>query len=39
MILLDSLSAEWLKSVSSNLGKVDVSLLEKAVRALFLAEN
>ena len=39
MILLDSLSAEWLKSVSSKLGKVDVSLLEKAVRALLLAEQ
>jgi len=39
MILLDTLSAEWLKSVSSKLGKVDVSLLEKAVRALFLAEQ
>lgn len=39
MILLDSLSAEWLKSVSSKLGKVDSSLLEKAVRALFLAEQ
>jgi len=39
MILLDSLSAEWLKSVSSRLGKVDSSLLEKAVRALFLTEQ
>lgn len=39
MILPYSLSAEWLKSVSSKLGKVDVSLLEKAVRALFLAEQ
>ncbi|MEZ4963420.1 MAG: nucleotidyl transferase AbiEii/AbiGii toxin family protein [Saprospiraceae bacterium] len=39
MILLDTLSAEWLKSVSSKLGKVDVSLLEKAVRALLLAEQ
>jgi hypothetical protein len=39
MILLDTLSAEWLKSVSSRLGKVDSSLLEKAVRALFLAEQ
>jgi hypothetical protein len=39
MILLDTLSAEWLKSVSSKLGKVDASLLEKAVRALFLAER
>lgn len=39
MILLDSLSAEWLKSVSSKLGKVDSSLLEKAVRALFLTEQ
>ncbi len=39
MILLDSLSAEWLKSVSSKLGKVDSSLLEKAVRALFLVEQ
>lgn len=39
MILLETLSAEWLKSVSSKLGKVDVSLLEKAVRALFLAEQ
>lgn len=39
MILLDTLSAEWLKSVSSKLGKVDISLLEKAVRALFLAEQ
>ncbi len=33
------LSAEWLKSVSSKLGKVDSSLLEKAVWALFLAEQ
>lgn len=39
MIQLDSLSAEWLKSVSSKLGKVDSSLLEKAVRALFLTEQ
>lgn len=39
MILLDTLAAEWLKSVSSKLGKVDSSLLEKAVRALFLAEQ
>ncbi|RME08791.1 MAG: hypothetical protein D6816_05195 [Bacteroidetes bacterium] len=39
MILLDTLSAEWLKSISSTLVKVDVSLLEKAVRALFLAEQ
>lgn len=39
MIQLDSLSAEWLKSVSSRLGKVDSSLLEKAVRALFLTEQ
>lgn len=30
MILLDTLSAEWLKSVSSKLGKVDSSLLEKS---------
>jgi hypothetical protein len=39
MIQLDSLSAEWLKSVNAGLGKVDSSLLEKAVRALFLAEQ
>ena len=39
MILFDTLTAEWLKSVSSKLGKVDSSLLEKAVRALFLAEQ
>jgi hypothetical protein len=39
MILLETLSAEWLKSVSSKLGKVDILLLEKAVRALFLAEQ
>lgn len=39
MIHLDSPSVEWLKSVSSKLGKVDVSLLEKAVRALLLAEQ
>lgn len=39
MIQPDTLSAEWLKSVSSKLGKVDSSLLEKAVRALFLAEQ
>lgn len=39
MILLDTLTAEWLKPVSSKQGKVDSSLLEKAVRALFLAEK
>ncbi len=39
MIHLHTLSADWLKSVSSKLGKVDSSLLEKAVRALFLAEQ
>lgn len=39
MIHLHTLSVEWLKSVASKLGKVDSSLLEKAVRALFLAEQ
>ena len=40
MILLDdSLSAEWLKSGSFKLGKVDSSLLEKAVRTLYLTEQ
>ncbi len=39
MIVLESLNAEWLKSVSSSLGKVDVSLLEKAVRAYTMMEE
>lgn len=39
MIHPDSLSLEWIQSVATRLGKVDKALLEKAIRALFLAEQ
>lgn len=39
MIHPDSLSLEWIQSVAIRLGKVDKALLEKAIRALFLAEQ
>jgi hypothetical protein len=39
MIHPDSLSLEWIQSVGTRLGKVDKALLEKAIRALFLAEQ
>jgi len=39
MIHPDSLSLEWIQSVGTHLGKIDKALLEKAIRALFLAEQ
>lgn len=39
MIHPDALSLEWIQSVGTRLGKVDKALLEKAIRALFLAEQ
>lgn len=39
MIHTDSLSLEWIRFVATRLGKVDKALLEKAIRALFLAEQ
>lgn len=39
MILADSFSLDWIQSVGERLGKIDKALLEKAIRALFLAEQ
>ncbi len=39
MIHTDSLSRDWIQAVGERLGKVDKALLEKAIRALFLAEQ
>lgn len=39
MIHRDSLSVDWIQSVAGTLGRIDKALLEKAIRALFLAEQ
>lgn len=39
MIHKNSLSREWITGLGEKLGKVDKALLEKAIRALFLAEQ
>lgn len=39
MIHTDSLSLGWIQSVGERLGKVDKALLEKAIRALYVAEH